>query len=135
MKLLALTLFALVACASASNYPYGKKCFDHSSKKFYDVGANGGFAQRAFLIAHKTVMKEVRKEPGLGNCYTVDYHLDAGCFEPLIRVGTANLLGEYDFKYGVVLRCGRDWVDCHIKASTVMTRNKQLVAGKASIKC
>lgn len=26
--------------------------------------------------AHKTVMKEVRKEPGLGNCYTVDYHLD-----------------------------------------------------------
>lgn len=24
MKLLALTLFALVACASASNYPYGE---------------------------------------------------------------------------------------------------------------
>ncbi|KAL4451905.1 hypothetical protein ABPG75_007567 [Micractinium tetrahymenae] len=136
MKLLALTLLALVASASAASYPYGPKCFDHSVHKFYDVGAMGGFAQRAFLISHKRVMKELRKEPGLSDCRTVDYHLDAGCFEPLMRVGTANIVGEYAFKYDVVLRCGKDWADCHIKATTVMTRDKkQLAEGEPKIKC
>ncbi|KAL4420226.1 hypothetical protein ABPG77_011050 [Micractinium sp. CCAP 211/92] len=135
MKLLALTLLALVACVSASYYPYGPKCFDHSSKKFYDVGANGGFAQRAFLIAHKGVMEKLREKHGFKGCRTADYHLHAGCFEPVLRVDGANLLGDYAFKYGVVLRCPSGWVDCHILAHTEMARNKELLKGKAMIKC
>lgn len=135
MKLLALTLFALVACVSASHYPYGPKCFDHSSKKFYDVGAMGGFAQRAFLIAHKAVMKELHDMKAFKGCRTADYHLHAGCFEPTLRVDNANLLGEYSFKYGVILRCPTGWADCHITSHTHMTRNKDLLGGEAKIKC
>jgi len=107
------------------------KCFKHNKTNFVDVGAMGGFAQRAFLKAHAAVLKE------LGCRGTVDYTLARGCYKTIEADGTKQLVGEYSFKYGFVAYCGRQNVptQCGIDAVTVFNRGKLLLGGKFIYKC